>query len=274
MIENLSYLMPQYVNSATAVLDVGTQIPGRGKLTTKVSLRYALLPETYSETRNEARVQQAAMAARPDLLLPMSAEHINRLTVFMTDSGEVDRLYSELLSKSELQAVLRFSFARWAPIFEPLGVRAEDLGLTGVTYAHSNPSDSAVGERQWMVVRYAYPRRPGEPVGGAARDQQTSDTYRATALAIVERHLPDAFTKSVKDAGMPAIAFSRTGEVLVATRLPPLVLPPFLTETPTNPLQDKVGPGIELTQFLLSQLSNAQGVSRSVLFGWEKQDER
>jgi hypothetical protein len=37
-----------------------------------------------------------------------------------------------------------------------------------------------------------------------------------------------------------------------------------------GPLQDKVGPDVKLTQFALSQFSNAHGVSRRVLFGWEK----
>jgi beta-lactamase regulating signal transducer with metallopeptidase domain len=271
MIENLSYLMPQYVNSATAVLNVGTQIPDRGKLTSKVSLRYALLPEHYSETRNEARVQQAVLAARPDLLLPMSAEHINRVTVSMTESGEVDRLYSELRPNAELGPVPPFSVARWAPIFEPLGLRAQGLGLTGVTYAHADPSSTATGvgaaeaavsERQWMIVRYAYPRRPGEPVGGAPSNQQKPDTFTATAQAIVERHLPDAFTTNVEGAEMPAIALSRNGEVLATTL------------GGVKSLQDKVGPRIELTQFAVTQFSNAQGVRRQVLFGWEKQSEQ
>jgi hypothetical protein len=267
MVENVSYLMPQDVNSATAVLDVGTQIPGRGKLTTKVSLRYALLPEHYSETHNATRVQQAAIAARPDLLLPMSAGQINRLTIFMADSGEVDRLYSELRPKSEMDPVPRFSVARWASMFEPLGLRPEELGQAGVTYAHVDPvstvtgagaADSAVGERQWMIVRYAYPRRPGEPIGGSASSQQQPDTFSATALAIVERHLPDVFTKAVDDARTPAIALSSNGEVLAATR------------GGFKSLQDEVGPDIKLTQFAISQVSNAKGLRRTVLFGWEK----
>ncbi len=110
---------------------------------------------------------------------------------------------------------LQLEAATWSPLFEPLGVRAEQLGRMGLTYVYAGTGE----DRTWMIARFAWPRRAGEPIGGfqAAAAALLEDTFdSAAALALVQRYLPDASTRhepadafspwSAADLGIPAIA--------------------------------------------------------------------
>lgn len=267
-VEDLSDAIPRGMGIATtAFLKAGTAVPG-GVLQSTVALRYLVLPEGYDAARSAERVQAALVAAHPHLLLPVLGDHVNRVTVYMTADGQVDQLYTELRHKEQLLPIGAIEPVQWAPLWEPLGLRPDQLGVIGLTYAYAGLANAE--DRKWMIVRYAFPRREGEPLGGltvaatAAAPQDTFDS--AAALAIVERHLPDVFRSGEQGSGTPAIVLSGSGEVIMATRVPTRL---GVSPEAVRALQEQAAPGVQLSRFVARPVRNAEGAGATVLFAWD-----
>ncbi len=111
----------------------------------------------------------------------------------MTEDGKVDRFYvrDDPLPHNDnaygdgvftgLAGIVPELLARQ---WEPLGLRPEQLGQMGFTLLQEGVRD--------IYVHYAWPRRPGEPLGGAMPNDgqsfRVSFTY-ADAAAVIE-HFP------------------------------------------------------------------------------------
>lgn len=181
------------------------------------------LPGNEDARRSEENTGAAVLAARPGLESEFSEDTV--LTVFMTEDGKIDRSYvlgnpAQLLW-GDMAFPIDFSTApagmvpellarRW----EPLGLRPEQLGQMGLA-VFDNKNRPGTGNH-WVL--YAWPRRPGEPIGGYmpihGQTWRSSFTH-ADAMAAVERTLPGALSdKGGASRGKPWLLLSPQGEVV------------------------------------------------------------
>jgi hypothetical protein len=271
----------------TTLLAAGSEVEGLS-LDSTVALHYLVLPEEYDSARSQQIVHAAVLAARPDLLLPLAGNTVNRVTALMTADGRVDRLYSEVRSKGELTQARPPESTAWAPLFAPLGLAPDQLGVFGLTYVYADAEGRAATGSQdrntWMIVRYAWPRRDGEPVGGFATNARTpagDDFDAAAALRIVRQFLPHALARPVPEAdlawgpptpdpGIPALALDRAGNVILATRLPSRY---GISPEAVGVLQQQVPAGVRLSRFVGRPVADGDGRSATVLFAWDMQSD-
>lgn len=224
-------------------LSRGQSSPQGLVLNTDVLLFVVRLPESSSPTpppdpaRSTQRVHQAMLAGFPHLLLPLDGDTFNRVTVYMTEDGRVDRHYVELRRREELRPYGDIRPASFGALWEPLGLKPEQLGTMGITNVYQGdlprviiPADGSPRPQaspSWMIVRYAWPRRPGEPMGGTpsspaaqALASRVSFTH-SDAARVVEHHLPRALNdQGSTPEGAPWLVLSRDGEVLRSGYLP------------------------------------------------------
>ena len=259
--------------SATGFLKSGTVLLSDKTLKSNLAVRYAVLPQGFDALRTSDVVKSSLIASHQDLFLPVSGEQVNRVTVFMTNDGQIDKLYTESRTGDRQQPLGKIDPDVWAPMWEPLGLLPEQLGLIGMTYLYSDSASAP--DRKWMIVRYAFPRRAGEPVGGFTTTRAAAispDTFDSqSALAVVTHYLPEALKnmdldERAPDEGIPAIALSGNGQVIKATRVPSRF--GFSPEA-VRALQDQLAPGVQLTRFVARPVRAADGAGTTVLFAWD-----
>ena len=169
-----------------------------------VRLDATMVPSNWDETRDSGLVQRAVIQRHADLFLPRSSDHINQLTVAMNEKGEIVGERVETLTVEHQGTMSRVTsgcrlpsgagdFATFgispqegAAIFAGLGLAADQVGLAGSLSASLPVNQAAVSQSPRLAVGadgiargalpvsdlpvlrvcYAWPRRPGEPVGG------------------------------------------------------------------------------------------------------------
>lgn len=188
------------------VFYIGQTLVDAHRAADEIQVTWAILPEGYDESRAAGRVYEAVQTGYSHLMLPtMDVQDpdkvytdANLMTIFLTEDGLVARNVVETTTIATLQAMsLRPSAATsvigrvlvppHVPVdaFEVLGLDAEQIGQTGMIVVMPRTGQSGGQQlRQAEVldsmrafidtmryqpvvaVRYAWPRRPGEPVGG------------------------------------------------------------------------------------------------------------
>jgi hypothetical protein len=147
-------------------------------------LFWQVLPADLDESRDAGRVVDAVRAKHQDLLFPSESPQpgIQLLTVLMDERGQIAGEAVELLSDAQYKSLdphpvvgdpIRGAIGEPCNFYNPppvpteafkvLGLDAAGIGKTGflrVTPVEWRPSAHAV------LVRYAWPRRPGESIGG------------------------------------------------------------------------------------------------------------
>lgn len=208
------------------------------RLRSTVVVRYTALgpPVAGNDTaRAPQRVQDAVRGALPELLLPLDQAQFNRITVFMTEEGRVARHYVESQSREGMRPYGDIDPQSFAAVWAPLGLRPDELGTMGITTVMQMPASMASVSDPRMEespkgaqVRYAWPRRPGEPIGGIPQSDVAAEhaarvTFTHTDVArVLEQRLPGAMTQSgVAPEGTPWLVMSRDGEVLRSGYIPP-----------------------------------------------------
>jgi hypothetical protein len=201
-------LLPRSRDGYT-VIEKEQSIAGLGKASNEIKAIWRVLPADFDESRAAVRVNAAVQAKHSNLMLPtwdMPRDmwtpakvftNINRLTIFMTEDGQIAREAVELRPFKELQSmrplpvdlvtvISNVSIPPGVPVeaFKMLGLDAEQVGQTGLVLVHParpgftwGAKPSAELQRdlreqtEWrtVIVRYAWPRRPGEPIGGNGR---------------------------------------------------------------------------------------------------------
>jgi hypothetical protein len=217
----------------------GNALPAGATLRSNVQIMYAVLPAGGTDdSRSAAAVQKAALASLSHLLLPMSGDTFNRVTVLMTEDGRIDQQYVELRRKDQLRPYGDIDPAGFGTLWEPLGLKPEQLGTMGITNIYQGAAPMMVvgasgtalpkDNRTWMIVRYAWPRRPGEPMGGKPQSPATAALANQVpftntdAAKVVAHHLPGALNDTGSSPqGVPWLVLSRDGRVLRSGYLPP-----------------------------------------------------
>lgn len=156
----------------------GDVVAGGRVLQNHLLFHYTILPPDHEAQRSLLTVWEAALNRHGELLLPREAPVANRVTILLTEDGQIAR--------ERVEAGVRSQMLQAPPDFTVLGLRAEEIGVQGsVTLIRNDysevdaaPADqqllraalwSALGVRDELRVHYAWLRRPGEPAGGASR---------------------------------------------------------------------------------------------------------
>jgi hypothetical protein len=195
------------------VIDQGQALADVGEASGEIHAMWLILPEGYDESRNAGRVNDVVVATHYDYMLPTRDElepdrvytNVNVLTVFMTEDGQIAREAVESITIKSLLAMTprplspRGLIARVlvpTPVaveaFQVLGLDAEQIGQTGEIVVQPAIGGSTAEElsadenkrairfaldtmrfQPLVLVRYAWPRRPGEPSGGSLQPQPT-----------------------------------------------------------------------------------------------------
>jgi hypothetical protein len=226
------------------------------------------------------RVQEILRDRYADQLLPVSSGELNRLTVFLSEDGKVEREdmeHSRLEDMRSMRADDSTDVARMAQgISSKLALDIERIGLIGATALQEgamkvvrdeNGNTHADDQRRMLLVYYAWPRRAGETAPTMTQMGTAAQAPRidlAAALAIVEHHIPDAFTLTDRSAGEPTVVLTTKGEVIRAGRVKPRS-----GESMDKLLQEQLVPGVRTSSYRSQRLTNADGAKAEVNFAWE-----
>jgi beta-lactamase regulating signal transducer with metallopeptidase domain len=175
-----------------AQLFQGQPVAGAGNASTNIRVLYSVLPVDFDDARSARRVADAVRRKHDGLLVPganalfkpisifglpaAAPASVNLLTVFMNADGTIQREIVESKSAEELPdrrfpPPISESLADYHPpsvpaqAFKVLGVDAAQIGQTGFLLVRDK-SPHYVPQVRGVLVRFAWPRRPGEPIGG------------------------------------------------------------------------------------------------------------
>jgi hypothetical protein len=145
------------------------------------------IPEKFREAQRRALIYGFPQLTGPDgrpgtarqpATPPRPLADINVLTLFMNEDGSIARERIEQKNADELLAQYAttetspYSFWNPPPVaageFTTLGLGPDQIGVSGYVIVHPKQPDHGITAVMppGVVVRYAWPRRPGEPIGG------------------------------------------------------------------------------------------------------------
>lgn len=259
-----------------------TRLPDGRTLRANVSARVIPLSNNYDAGRSDLRVLQAIGDRYNHLLLPAAGGLLNRLVLFMSEDGQIQREYVERVGPATGRTLIASSPDDVAfladSIAKPLGLDVRQIGQIGTAVVEKGSMVQMVGadgdfrpddRRQMLMVTYAWPRRTGEsgPRWGqspaASQESPGAVPDKAAALAIVEREIPDAFRIKDPAAGTPTVVLTARGELIRAGRIQ-------LRSGPIGDmLRDELVPGVTTNSFSTIRVTNRKGESADVMFAWE-----
>lgn len=275
-----TWTTPDAIRSATINLPKGRPLPDGTIMNSDVMVQLSTLPSGFDPSRSVSRVHSIVRERHANLLLPASGEVLNRLTIFLSDDGRIER---EAVEQTRFDALRRApleddKFAeRMAERFaKTLGVDTARIGVVGFTYVEEGASrlergpdgmPKETGDRRTLLVQYAWARKPGDTgpsMPMAAPAQQRPTTFdNAAALALAEYHFRDAFAGPETPAGTPTILLNARGEVLRVGRVQ------YRSgEIHEVSLQQQLMQGVRVDRLISPTLKNASGASAVITFAW------
>jgi len=147
----------------------GEWLPGNRVLRADLQVHARIVPQDWDAERGEERVRQVVLQRYRELFRPLASGSLNQLTIVLDEQGGIVREQREQLI---VEGGRSFRFTRPTPVsFAPLGMKWDDVGVIGqiqMTLFPENPRAvlSSDYSPSLLIVRYAWPRRPGEPAGG------------------------------------------------------------------------------------------------------------
>ncbi len=283
-----------------------TRLPDGRSLRANVVLNFLIVPDGYDATRSSVKVDQLMRARHPELFLPSSDVDMNRVTILLTGDGNIDREKVERVRASDRQSVRaadiqgisgpegvsrlaeRLSSLTAERIASTLGINVDQIGAMGnltveegsfVVLEDANGIARPDDQRRRFLVVYAWPRREGEsapsmgqaqlPKPFTAQDFQQESDRKAVELTIVERLVPDAFTRRNSDAGTPVVALNTRGEVIGVMRVNTRGEERVPSRATIRELQQlDPGFGVRNSRFSSETLRNKNGATAEVTFAW------
>lgn len=229
--QELSPLLHQGGVTSMNVHTKNELLPTGARLPNELRFHFTVLPLGQDEARAELLVREAVMASHAHLLLPASSGTTNLLTVMMTDDGRIAR---HAVQSGPLQETMRGFGRPGVPDLAVLDIRTESIGVHGwLTVSQMDaPTEPGnleaarmLGNRRQLMVRYAWPRRAGEPVGGFQKPPQDPSgqdetarllaAQRNQATALATRYFPEVLADPVGHAAVrPWVLLSNEGSVL------------------------------------------------------------
>jgi hypothetical protein len=246
-----------------------------------VLLRVSIVSNDYDVTRSNVRVLQILGDKYADQMQPANSLEMKRLTVFLSDDGRI--LREKIDAQPAPQKPLMGGDTNDAiylaqSIADRLGMDVAQIGLVGSTTLEDGSRAAVLGSdgnykpdesHRILRVYYAWPRwntesGPSFMQSGSASTQSSFDD--SAAIRIVEREIPDAFTRKDPAAGRPTVVLTAKGEVIRAGWV-------NFQDNNGRPmdtiLQEQLVPGVTTTSFLTTRLRNNLGDTVNAWFAWE-----
>lgn len=265
--QELSSVLVPMGQSSIELRIKGERLASGVVLPNALNYRFNVLPPGFDEARPEHLVREAVMARHADLLLPASAGLANRVTVFMTDDGRIDREHVEFGRTADMAS----STGRPEDFdFSALDLRADEIGVFGmIQHAQidrpvnlTNRAAAAEGMRR-IMIRYAWPRREGEPMGGFSRAtddvspeqmlRRQAAEQQVRAAELIARHFPALMADPASHASArPWLLLSSQGQVLRTGQSTLGPDEPFIATT-------QLGPQMPGAQFAEVEFFSARG---------------
>jgi hypothetical protein len=210
----------------------GERVGALGIAPNEIRVLFSILPADYDDTRSSWRVERAVRARHSDLAFSDGKGPIPVLTVLMTENGEIDREHVGRINSPEGLAAY--------PDFRVLGLDSLQIGSKGRLTLGPEPPDPDIPaqivetdsqysltpyslrpdrKEQLLLVRYAWPRRVGEPDAGTGPfvrppASPSPPPYPSIASEMVGRHCPEAFQPSRELGDLCWIVLSHQGQVI------------------------------------------------------------
>lgn len=234
---------------------------------------YSLAPRGYDDPRSRERTGELvlnAIQARADVKAAINAEAVINtervITVFMTEDGRIDRFRMS----NDRQPLHNMGFGNGsttglggivpelqASLWQPLGLRPDQLGQMGFTFLQEGGRD--------LIVHYAWPRRRGEPLGGdIPNDGQAfrASFAEADVHAVVEHYLPGAFKDAAsREGGVPWLLLDPQGEVVKSGYAPSSL--PLVVIAKANP-----GARVDYYMSVMVKGNAGENPPDQVVLGW------
>jgi hypothetical protein len=264
-------VLPQSPGNTAGIMFYKGDAGGNAPIRQPVWIRYVILREEPDTSRTLKRVWAAALTAHRELLEQLPTSRINLVTVLMSEDGKIDKYYVESRRYDDLRPAGDQVPEEFGTRWEPLGLRPEQLGPMGETtiYARLKKNAGPDTPSGMMVVRYAWPRRNDEPMGGtplAERRPRILRFLHADATAVIERYFTDALNDKGKTrSGIPWLVMSRDGVVVRSG---------FIhlgrDESATAQHLAKVNPDLQIGEVLESLVVKQYATSHAnrVIFAW------
>jgi hypothetical protein len=227
----------------------------RGSTTESLIIFYGVLCSTLDPTQPTSLVRTAVQKRFEHLVRRPKSTVFNRVTVYMNNSGRIDRARSDTVDFAERQPAFLI-----AADFFSLGLTAEQVGQIGQAVISEDQDPD--GTNKVLLVNFAWPRKdtdgPVQPVinrfAAAANDGGVS-------LAIVSHYIPDAFDTPKLTPG-PWVLLDHEGRVLQTGHFPTTDWGQ-MTQT-----FSALTPGIRLQAMSLDAITNRAGKSVMVAYAW------
>jgi hypothetical protein len=257
----------------------GSRLPDGRVLHNDVVLHVGLVPNQYDHSRSSNQVAEIVRANHADLMVSATSPEFRWLVVFMSEDGQIAResyVNEPLKGRGVLRADDPESVAFLAQqISTILGVDINRIGLLGIASLQAGPatvgnpdgSSNVSDKLRVLPVLYAWPRRAAEngPAWGEPVASAGPKLDKAAALAIVERHMPDAFVRTADTAvGQPAIVLTVDGKFMRSTRL--------LNQGPIDQRRLQIEQLRNVIYSTTERLKSPAGQMADVTFLWEKAD--
>jgi beta-lactamase regulating signal transducer with metallopeptidase domain len=183
---------------------------------TRVYVRTYFLKPASDPTRDVALVRAKVNQRYRSLYIPVTEDRLNELTVFMTESGDIERAQVES-TEADAEVVPTPEH------FIAMGIPREQIGPMDKATLFEGPYVDGKAER--LLVIYAWPRRanelapkpwqPEQPGPAAPNDDPVVNR------AIAEKYFPDLYTYTApknEQTADPWVLLDREGKVLSTGR--------------------------------------------------------
>lgn len=235
----------------------GTQLADGRTLGADLSLRQLVVRKEYDPARSDRRVEEIIRTERAAFMLPATGTGARHVTVLLSPTGDIEREVPGFISGDAVREQEDWSAMKRAEVMAGvLGISKEEIGLMGSVPVGDEQT------RRMVFVDYAWRRLPDE---SAPQYRQAGwDRYNpqgvdvATALAVVERVMPEAFLgeELERALGIPAVILTEDGSFIRTARV-----------RSSDPREDL--PGISIATFRLLVLKNSEGATSAVYFMWQ-----
>ncbi|MEO8315766.1 MAG: hypothetical protein ABI645_13355 [Pseudomonadota bacterium] len=238
-------------------LPKGAPLAGGRALGADLSLRDVVVRNSYDPARSSLRVEEIVRKQRAELMAPATETGGSHLTLLLSAAGAIQREVAGHIDKDAIQEKEDWNVSKRAEAMAGLfGVSKDEIGLMGSVPVYDMDTERGV------VVDYAWQRLPGESApeyhqgGGGSPTDEGVDF--ATAVALVERVMPEAFTavELERSQGIPTILLTEKGEFIRTARFRGSSL-------------ERAFPGISLVAVRLLALNNGNGSKAGVYFIWQ-----
>ncbi len=277
----LKRILPPEIGQLYTSGSKGAKIGNGQTLRAQVSLIVAQKPAEFDESRSLARVHQIVRAKHDDLMRDDGSGVIVRLTVFLTEAGQIERENIEnpasLVPLDYDDPELPAKFA--AQLSSELGVDTSRFGAMGFTIVEDSLMRSAaevaaavtsdpraISNAKRIMVYYAWPRRPGEsgPYMPASTHRRNQGIDLEATRVLVEHYIPDAFTVKGDKAGNPTLVMDSSGKVIRSGRVVPIYGRPVYES-----LEKGLMPEYKRGGYQSARIKNARGESAYVWLFWQ-----